>query len=181
MLTEGWDVKNVFQIIPWEDKAFNSKLLIAQVLGRGLRLPDAYTSPQPKVIVFNHDAWSRGIKSLVDEVLEIETRIFSEVIKNGDRAKYNFSVYNLDYTKEEVEVEHQPNPVVNYSRIEKEGIKLDSQVIQTEKGTSYESIGGKDVRDKNYVIEYGTWTVQEVVDRIYEEFEIRDWDFYIEQ
>ncbi len=31
MLTEGWDVKNVFQIVPWEDRAFNSKLLIAQV------------------------------------------------------------------------------------------------------------------------------------------------------
>jgi len=25
MLTEGWDVKNVFQIVPWEDRAFNSK------------------------------------------------------------------------------------------------------------------------------------------------------------
>lgn len=176
MLTEGWDVKNVFQIVPWEDKAFNSKLLIAQVLGRGLRLPEAYTTPQPKVIVFNHDAWSRGIKALVDEVLEIETRIISEIVKNGDRSKYHFDVYNLDYTKEEVEVEHKPNPVVNYSRIEKEGIKLDSQVIQTEKGTSYESIAGKDIREKNYIIEYGTWTVQEVVDRIYEEFEIRDWE-----
>jgi len=176
MLTEGWDVKNVFQIVPWEDKAFNSKLLIAQVLGRGLRLPEAYTTPQPKVIVFNHDAWSRGIKALVDEVLEIETRITSEIVKNGDRSKYHFDVYNLDYTKEEVEIEHKPNPVVNYSRIEKEGIKLDSQVIQTEKGTSYESIAGKDIREKNYVIEYGTWTVQEVVDRIYEEFEIRDWE-----
>ena len=42
MLTEGWDVKNVFQIVPWEDRAFNSKLLIAQVLGRGLRIPQAY-------------------------------------------------------------------------------------------------------------------------------------------
>lgn len=176
MLTEGWDVKNVFQIVPWEDKAFNSKLLIAQVLGRGLRLPEAYTSPQPKVIVFNHDAWSRGIKSLVDEVLEIETRVISEVIKKGARAKYHFDVYNLDYTKEEVEVEHKPNPVVNYSRIEKEGIKLDSQVIQTEKGTSYESIAGKDIRDKNYAIEHDTWSVQDVVDRIYEEFEIRDWE-----
>ena len=52
MLTEGWDVKNVFQIVPWEDRAFNSKLLIAQVLGRGLRIPEEYKSPQPKVRVF---------------------------------------------------------------------------------------------------------------------------------
>ena len=57
MLTEGWDVKNVFQIVPWEDRAFNSKLLIAQVLGRGLRIPEEYKSPQPKFRVFNHDAW----------------------------------------------------------------------------------------------------------------------------
>ena len=42
MLTEGWDVQNVFQIVPHEERAFNSKLLIAQVLGRGLRVPDAY-------------------------------------------------------------------------------------------------------------------------------------------
>ncbi len=175
MLTEGWDVKNVFQIVPWEDKAFNSKLLIAQVLGRGLRLPEAYTSPQPKVIVFNHDAWSRRIKALVDEVLEIETQMISEVITSGDRLKHHFDLHNLNYTRIEVEVEHRPNPVVNYSRIEEEGIKLESQVTQVEKGTSYESIEGR-VRDKKYIIEYETRTVQEVVDRIYGEFEIRDWE-----
>jgi len=92
MLTEGWDVKNVFQIVPWEDKAFNSKLLIAQVLGRGLRVPELYQNPQPKVIVFNHDAWSKNIKGLVDEVLEIETRIHSQVLKEGERSKYNFDL-----------------------------------------------------------------------------------------
>ena len=42
MLTEGWDVQNVFQIVPHEERAFNSKLLNAQVLGRGLRIPDEY-------------------------------------------------------------------------------------------------------------------------------------------
>ena len=31
MLTEGWDVKDVFQIVPHEQRAFNSKLLISQV------------------------------------------------------------------------------------------------------------------------------------------------------
>jgi len=49
MLTEGWDVNNVFQIVPHEDKAFNSKLLIAQVLGRGLRVPPVYRN-DPKII-----------------------------------------------------------------------------------------------------------------------------------
>ena len=32
-----------------------------------------------QVIVFNHDSWSKNIKSLVNEVLEIETRIISTV------------------------------------------------------------------------------------------------------
>ncbi len=42
MLNEGWDVKRVFQIVPHEKRAFESKLLIAQVLGRGLRVPDGW-------------------------------------------------------------------------------------------------------------------------------------------
>ncbi|MEI7451608.1 MAG: DEAD/DEAH box helicase family protein [Candidatus Falkowbacteria bacterium] len=177
MLTEGWDVKNVFQIVPWEDRAFNSKLLIAQVLGRGLRVPKEYESPQPKVIVFNHDSWSKNIRGLVDEILEIETKVYSEILRKGDRYKYNFEVYNLNYDKEEVEINHKRDEeVYNFSRIEKEGIRLESQVIKTEKGTTFESLSGGLLRDKNYIIEYGTWEVGEVVDRIYDEFEMRDWE-----
>ena len=40
MFSEGWDVKNVFQIYPHEKRAFNSKLLIAQVLGRVIPVQD---------------------------------------------------------------------------------------------------------------------------------------------
>lgn len=176
MLTEGWDAKNVFQIVPWEDKAFNSKLLIAQVLGRGLRLPQEYTSPQPKVIVFNHDSWSQEIRSLVNEVLEIETRVISEAIKSGNRSKYHFNVYNLDYTKEEIEVEYESKSIFDYSRILEEGIKLDSQANIVERSTSYESIAGKYAYGRNYIIELDTWSVQDIVDRIYEEYKIRDWE-----
>jgi type III restriction enzyme len=83
MLTEGWDVKNVFQIVPHEERAFDSKLLIAQVLGRGLRVPEEYASEKPIVTVFNHDRWSGRIKHLVDEVLEIEKRIYSYPVDKG--------------------------------------------------------------------------------------------------
>ena len=69
MLSEGWDVKNVFQIVPHEKRAFNSKLLIAQVLGRGLRRPDGWQGTDPVVTIFNHDAWAGRIKHLVDEIL----------------------------------------------------------------------------------------------------------------
>lgn len=175
MLTEGWDVKNVFQIVPCEDRAFNSKLLISQVLGRGLRLPNEYKSPQPKVIVFNHDAWSRNIKGLVDEILEIEKRINSEILKNGDRSKYNFALYNLDYSKMEIEKEHKNNEKYDFSRIEKEGIKLVSQVIEAEHNTQFTSVIGNN-RDKNYLITYETRTVDEVINKIYDTFETTDWE-----
>jgi type III restriction enzyme len=71
MLTEGWDAKNVFTILPCEERAFNSKLLIAQVLGRGLRVPVG-NAPEGgwKVVVLNHKNWAGQIQDLVDEVLE---------------------------------------------------------------------------------------------------------------
>lgn len=177
MLTEGWDVKNVFQIVPWEDRAFNSKLLISQVLGRGLRLPLEYQSPQPKVIVFNHDSWSRNISSLINEILEIETRLESKILIEGDRSKYNFSVYNIDYEKNEIEIPHtHKKKSTNFSRIEKEGITLESQVIEAEQRTAYSSILSSEEREKKYLIEYATYTVDEIVDTIYENFENRDWE-----
>ena len=139
MLTEGWDVKNVFQIVPWEDRAFSSKLLISQVLGRGLRIPPEYQNPQPAVIVFNHDSWSKNIKSLVNEVLEIETRIISTVKYSGDRNKYNFTVKNLAYDKEEKEVNTEAKEL-NYTKSWEDGIKLKSQILSSKKETEYKNL-----------------------------------------
>lgn len=99
MLTEGWDVNNVFQIVPHEDRAFNSKLLIAQVLGRGLRVPPAYqndTKIHPQVTIFNHDAWGPRIDDLVRDVAEISKKITSRVDKES---KYNFSLYYINIEK----------------------------------------------------------------------------------
>ncbi len=97
MLSEGWDVKNVFQIVPHEERAFNSKLLIAQVLGRGLRRPDGWHGADPLVTVFNHDAWAGRIRHLVSEILEMENRLASTVIMESP---YHFDLYHLDYTRE---------------------------------------------------------------------------------
>lgn len=102
MLTEGWDVKNVFQIVPWEDRAFNSKLLISQVLGRGLRIPQSFQT-QPSVRVFNHSSWGKNIRKIVDEVLENESIIYSRIITVGERSKYNFDLHNLVYDKQETQ------------------------------------------------------------------------------
>ncbi len=99
MLTEGWDVNNVFQIVPHEDRAFNSKLLIAQVLGRGLRVPPAYQNDpkiHPQVTIFNHNAWGPRIDNLVRDVAEISKKITSKIDKNS---KNNFLLYYINIEK----------------------------------------------------------------------------------
>ena len=114
MLTEGWDVKNVFQIVPHEKKAFNSKLLIAQVLGRGLRIPLEYADQQPSVKIFNHEKFYSEIKSLVDEILEREKRIYSYVV-NKDK-DYNFEIYNIDYNKSAKLISYQKEGSYNFDK-----------------------------------------------------------------
>jgi len=115
MLTEGWDVKNVFQVVPHESRAFSSKLLISQVLGRGLRVP-AGMSEQPVLLINNHKAWSDPIRTILREVLEIEDRLswgFDE-----RRKSFTFRIFNLVYEAKQtsVEVKREPasDPVVSF-------------------------------------------------------------------
>lgn len=126
MLTEGWDVKRVFQIIPHEERAFNSKLLIAQVLGRGLRIPDNWVVNQfgrPEVIVFNHEKWASGVKKLVDEVLEIERHLTTTTLEDSP---FNFNLVNCDYKKDLVAVKRQKNKTGLYNLFEKGYVCLPS-------------------------------------------------------
>ena len=106
MLTEGWDVKNVFQIVPYENRAFNSKLLIAQVLGRGLRIPLGLQNPI-FVKINNHEKWTESIEQLYKDVLEIENHLSWGYHK--DHSQYKFSLYNLNYDSvlQTVETKHK--------------------------------------------------------------------------
>lgn len=167
MLTEGWDVKNVFQIVPMEEKAFNSKLLIAQVLGRGLRIPPEY--PNAEVIVFNHDKWSKNIKDLVDEILEMETRVKNSPITEGDRSQYNFKVYNINYEKNKVEREiSKDTKIFNY----KDYIEFAAETFEHKTETKYVKIGEKEY-SLPYTIEKEKFHVDEIVNKIFDEFQIR--------
>lgn len=173
MLTEGWDVKNVFQIVPMEDRAFNSKLLIAQVLGRGLRIPEEYQTPQPKVRVFNHDAWSRSIKGLVEEILEIEMKLISSPINSGDRFNFHFELHQIDYEKEAIEkVSKKEHKEFDYT---KGFIELQSQVEESEKDTEYTDLTGG-ISSKNTLILYNTYTIEWIVNKIHDELKLREWE-----
>ena len=170
MLTEGWDVKNVFQIVPMEEKAFNSKLLIAQVLGRGFRIPADY--PSSEVIVFNHDKWSIRIRELVLEILEMEKKIKNSPIVTGERAKYHFSLYNINYDKDMIETEITKNTeVYNY----KEYFYFAAESFDHQTDTKYFKFG-----DKEYTIQYDIkkekypiMGKEGVVEKIFNEFQTR--------
>ncbi len=133
MLTEGWDVKNVFQIVPHEQRAFNSKLLISQVLGRGLRIPKGVEHPV-FVKVNNHEKWTSNIRDLYNEILEIENRLhwrYDECRKN-----FVFPLYNFNYTEQQDTIEIKEKPA---SAPEK--VKLDSQTRELDAISTYEHGG----------------------------------------
>lgn len=180
MLTEGWDAKNVFQIIPWKDRAFNSKLLISQVLGRGLRIPPEYIGNVPQLKIFNHISWSNNIKELFDEIIENDIRIASEVItsnENFKRDKYNFVIRNINYDKIEKEVKKDSKgKTVNFDTLLKKGFNLVSQVTEVEKGTSFISTYNQSIQDVNYLIRRNIYSVDEVVEDVWRNFFDRDWE-----
>ena len=173
MLTEGWDVKNVFQIVPWEDRAFNSKLLVSQVLGRGLRKP-IWSETQPKVIVFNHSNWSKNIKTIVDEVLETEQVLTSGIISNGERSKYNFKVINLNYEKELYEELNDEYGKEETFDIDKP-LDLITQREIIEKTTTYTDTQNT-TYNKSYQIKKETMTVEEIAAKIVKQYQSRSKD-----
>lgn len=171
MLTEGWDVKNVFQIVPMEERAFNSKLLISQVLGRGLRVPEEYIG-NAEVTIFNHSSWGSKIKGLVDEVLELEMRLESSNLMEGDRSKYHFDLYNIDYDKVEKAVENtKREKEFNY----KDYINLESSVDQVNQETTYTNLANE-FKGVEYKIKNRMTPIKEIVDKIYHEFQTREWE-----
>lgn len=172
MLTEGWDVKNVFQIVPHEERAFNSKLLIAQVLGRGLRIPNEYKGNQPVVTVFNHDNWARNITHLVEEVMEIEKRLHSySVNKEKD---YNFEIYHIKYKKKEIETEIPKEDT--YELLKKEYITFSSQINGVEKETIYEKVITGVREEKSTYITYKMYPIDWVSNEVWNRLKVFDID-----
>lgn len=169
MLSEGWDVQNVCQIVPHEERAFNSKLLIAQVLGRGLRIPPEYKGEQPVVTVFNHDRWSSSIKHLVNEVLEIEKRIHSYVIPKDKN--YNFKLHHIKYDKTPEVIE---TPKVTEYDFSKGFIFLSTQRSRIEEDTTYERVLTETRWVKKTLIEFRMYATEEVAQVVHNRY--KSWD-----
>ncbi|PJA74985.1 hypothetical protein CO151_07770, partial [bacterium CG_4_9_14_3_um_filter_65_15] len=162
MLSEGWDVKNVFQIVPHEERAFNSKLLIAQVLGRGLRRPEGWQGADPVVTVFNHDAWASRIRHLVDEILEIERRLGSRILVESP---YHFDIHNLDYTRE-AETGHFTKKG-EYRLLEQGYVELPSQVEIENVAIDYVTAGTETHTKFKTQIAHKTYSFENVAEEMY--------------
>ncbi|OQB90197.1 MAG: Type III restriction enzyme, res subunit [Verrucomicrobia bacterium ADurb.Bin118] len=163
MLSEGWDVKNVFQIVPHEERAFNSKLLIAQVLGRGLRRPEEWQGEDPMVTVFNHDAWSGRIRHLVNEILEIERRLTSRV---DAASRWNFELHHLDYTRDEDTSEYAKKG--EYRLLEEGFVDLPAQVEAEDVTIEFErAVTGEHVKFKTE-IQHKTWSAEAVAEQMFQ-------------
>ncbi len=169
MLTEGWDVQNVFQIVPHEERAFNSKLLIAQVLGRGLRIPDAYRGERIAVTVFNHDTWSSRIKYLVDEVMEIEKRLYSYPV--GKQTNYNFTLHHIDYDPVEEVASFEQQGEYEYT---KGYVSLMPQKKELERETIYMRATTGTQREKKTLVRYQMHSIDNVAEHIHSKFRAID-------
>jgi len=170
-LSEGWDVDNVFQIVPSEQRAFKSKLLISQILGRGLRMPRKVPSAKyqiinyPTVKVTNHERFSDEIKKLLDEVLESELRLSSSIVKeNHKRYEYNFKLININYL-----------PKDTIEKIEKqdegqEKLELSELVLKTQSEIENVNVVFLYGQNNNFIIRNEFTTLDFVVNDILRKF-----------
>ena len=167
MLNEGWDVKRVFQIVPHEERAFNSKLLIAQVLGRGLRVPDRWgMGAQPEVVVFNHDSWASRIRQLVNEVLEIEKRLSTHIVS---ASPFHFDLHNIDYT---LQTKTVTTPMDRpYNLLEKGYVDLAADVASEQVSGVFERAATGDQYRWQTEVRQKTYTSQEIAAAMYERLE----------
>lgn len=91
MLKEGWDVTNLYTIVPL--RAANSKTLVEQSIGRGLRLPYG----------------KRTGEAAVDRLTIIAHDHFQEIVDEAKKGGYSFSTVNIG---EDIATERKQTVVV---------------------------------------------------------------------
>ncbi len=171
-LSEGWDVDNVFQIVPMEERVFNSKLLISQVLGRGMRIPrdvpNAHIQQNyPVLTVTNHDKFADHIKQLVDSVTESDMYLTSLPLTDREQGRgvHNFTLFNLNYI-----------PNIRFEKADRVDQGPPGNLILT---PFEEKLGVKVIRtkdEKRYELARNFYTVDQVVYDTYKRFSLRTFE-----
>ena len=171
-LSEGWDVDNVFQIVPMEERVFNSKLLISQVLGRGMRIPREVPNEHilqnyPVLTVTNHDKFADHIKELVDLVTESDMYLTSSALPDRERGRgaHNFILFNLNYI-----------PSERYEKVGRADHGPPGKLVLT---PFEENLGVKVVRtrdERRYELARNFYTIDQLVYDIYNRFALRTFE-----
>lgn len=148
MLSEGWDCKNVFLIVPHQERAFNSKLLISQVVGRGLRRVPNLDDKYQEVIVLNHKKWGdENINLLVNDVVDTTNRFEVKPTK-----EFNF---DIDYLEEKFEDFNEDFDKAQQKRETQKAVKI-SMKDTLNKATANFKEQGKDLD-----VAFGTMTLRD--------------------
>lgn len=172
-LSEGWDVDNVFQIVPMEERVFNSKLLISQVLGRGLRIPrhvphGKIVSTYPYLIVTNHDKFADYIRELVDSVTQSDMYLasFPLLPAQEGRGRHHFALFNLNY-------------IAIPKEVDAPATDADQTPGRLMLKPQNDDLGVRVVRrmdERNYELKRNFQTIDEVVYDIYHRFKVRTFE-----
>lgn len=117
MLKEGWDVTNLYTIIPLRTSA--SETLTEQTIGRGLRLPYGTTTGNAKVdmlTIVSHDKF----QAIIDKANEEGSIIKQEniIVIDEEELKQNKEVVSVSSTLEE-QIEEEAKAVELIENIEK--------------------------------------------------------------
>ena len=99
MLKEGWDVTNLYTIVPL--RAANSEILIKQSIGRGLRLPYG----------------KRTGVTIVDRLNIVAHDKFQEIVEEAKRPESEIRLQQIILTSEELE--EKTTTVVSQSKLDK--------------------------------------------------------------
>ncbi|QSV54772.1 MAG: DEAD/DEAH box helicase family protein [Dolichospermum sp. UKL201] len=99
MLKEGWDVTNLYTIVPL--RAANSEILIKQSIGRGLRLPYG----------------KRTGVAIVDRLNIVAHDKFQEIVEEAKRPESEIRLQQIILTSEELE--EKTTTVVSQSKLDK--------------------------------------------------------------
>jgi len=148
MLSEGWDCKNVFLIVPHQERAFNSKLLISQVVGRGLRRVPDLDDKYQEVIVLNHKKWGdENINLLVNDVVDTTTRFEVKPTK-----EFNF---NIDFLEEKFDDFNKDFDKTQEKREVQKALKISMKNVLNRTTANFKE------QSKDLDVEFGTMTLRD--------------------
>jgi len=159
-----------------EERIFNSKLLISQVLGRGLRIPRKVLNVDifqtyPWLTVTNHEKFADHIKELMYAVTNSDMYISSEplpiVEKDDWRGRHHFTVFNLNYlsgVKLENVTEEEQLPLSSRELVLTKFDVDENVIIERIKGT------------EKYALKKKTISVDTLVDALYRRFKGREYE-----